>query len=120
MSQPLSEDVLQRIAENKAKALAKLAAKRKLEQATEATDSNDSNKAGNDEDSRPSKRRARWSKPIFEYDLSQMVDTRGGFIAADDEDDNEKRKKFDEKTHVVDINPRKSKLVRLRFIKSSS
>ncbi|KAI9280319.1 XPA protein C-terminus-domain-containing protein [Umbelopsis sp. AD052] len=108
MSQPLSEEVLQRIAENKAKALAKLAAKRKLEQTTESADSNDSNKASNDEDSRPSKRRARWSKPIFEYDLSQMVDTRGGFLAEDDENDDDKRKKFDEKAHVVELNPPRS------------
>jgi DNA-repair protein complementing XP-A cells len=119
MSQPLSEEVLQRIAENKAKALAKLAAKRNFEQTTEATEANDSNKASNEEDSRPSKRRARWSKPIFEYDLSQMIDTRGGFLAEDDENEDETRKKFDEKTHVVEINPRKLKLVRLPFINSS-
>ncbi|KAH8552268.1 XPA protein C-terminus-domain-containing protein [Umbelopsis sp. PMI_123] len=107
MSQPLSEEVLQRIAENKAKALAKLAAKRKHDESTQTSDSTDTQKTSNDEEPKVAKRRARWAKPIFEYDLSQMVDTRGGFLV-DDEANDDENNKIETKKHVVDINPPRS------------
>jgi hypothetical protein len=106
MSQPLSEEVLQRIAENKAKALAKLAAKRKHDESTQTSDSTDTQKTSNDEEPKVAKRRARWAKPIFEYDLSQMVDTRGGFLV-DDEANDDENNQIETKKNVVDINPRK-------------
>lgn len=109
MSQPLSDEVLKRIEENKAKALAKLAAKRKREQepATNEAAPAESKQNSADNDARGSKRRARWAKPIFEYDLSQMVDSRGGFLIDDDCGNGDDKKKFDEKAHKVDLNPRK-------------
>jgi len=110
MSQPLSDEVLKRIEENKAKALAKLAAKRKREQepATNEAAPAESKQNSADNDARGSKRRARWAKPIFEYDLSQMVDSRGGFLIDDDCGNGDDKKKFDEKAHKVDLNPPRS------------
>jgi hypothetical protein len=108
MSQPLSEEVLKRIEENKAKALARLAEKRNREQTSETNEPADSAQPNADDNTRASKRRARWAKPIFEYDLSQMVDTRAGFLADEDGKNDENRKKFEEKAHKVDLNPRKT------------
>lgn len=110
MSQPLSPEVLQKIEENKRAALAKLAQKKRERDSAGEPEGSEvsSDNVGDGGDSRASKRRARWAKPIFDYDLSQMVDTRGGFIADEGNENDEFRKKLEEKAHKVDMNPARS------------
>ncbi|CAO3657825.1 unnamed protein product [Umbelopsis vinacea] len=78
------------------------------EETSETNEPADSAQPDADDSTRASKRRARWAKPIFEYDLSKMVDTRAGFLADEDGKNDENRKKFEEKAHKVDLNPPRS------------
>lgn len=73
----LTQEQLDRIAANKAKALEIQAAKRKAK-----------------EQEQPAKapKKAKWIKTFYEYDLSTMVDSKGGFIVDETSDE----KKFDE------------------------
>lgn len=73
----LTQEQLDRIAVNKAKALEIQAAKRKAK-----------------EQEQPAKapKKAKWIKTFYEYDLSTMVDSKGGFIVDETSDE----KKFDE------------------------
>ncbi|KAI8367611.1 XPA protein C-terminus-domain-containing protein [Radiomyces spectabilis] len=78
----LTEEQRQRIQENKAKALEKLQ-KRKAE-----------GDAAADKQESPKSKRSRWATPFYEYDLSTMVDTKGGFIldkAAEEEQEKKRQ-----------------------------
>ncbi|CEI97768.1 hypothetical protein RMCBS344292_11894 [Rhizopus microsporus] len=73
----LTEEQLQRIAANKARALEKLKAKRELKEQEEK------------KDEKPLKR-ARWIKSFYEYDLSTLKDSKAGFIVEEDTQKEEK------------------------------
>ncbi|OZJ03704.1 hypothetical protein BZG36_03300 [Bifiguratus adelaidae] len=109
MSSSWSEETQQRVEANKATALAKLKAKQTTASASPNEQGHapplppktpgESTGAGVVPESVPfpeaTGKRARWAKPIFEYDLSKMVDSRGGFLLDDEDDKNEQeRKKF--------------------------
>ncbi|KAI8143727.1 XPA protein C-terminus-domain-containing protein [Fennellomyces sp. T-0311] len=75
MSSSLTPEQKQRIEENKAKALEKL--KRKATNETQDR---------NDQQQKPLPKRARWTK-YYEYDLSTMVDSKGGFLVEESKED---------------------------------
>lgn len=79
---PLNEEQLKRIQQNKEKALEKLKAKRQLEE---------------QQSKRP--KRARWTK-YYEYDLSTMVDTKGGFMVEETKEDKLIKSRREEATKI--------------------
>lgn len=81
-SSRLTEEQRKRIEENKAKALEKLKAKRQREE---------------QESKRP--KRARWTK-YYEYDLSTMVDTKGGFMIEETREDKLIKSRREEATKI--------------------
>lgn len=85
----LTQEQLDRIAFNKAQALERLKAKRKATEEAAA--------ANNIEKAPPKK--AKWIKTFYEYDLSTMEDSKGGFII--DESSNDKELKEKEKQKYV-------------------
>lgn len=84
-----TQEQLDRIAFNKAQALERLKAKRKAAEESTPTE----NKA-------PPKK-ARWIKSFYEYDLSTMVDSKGGFII-DEATSNEKELQEKSKSYVIE------------------
>lgn len=77
----LTEEQLQRIEANKARALEKLKAKRQARELEEK------------KEEKPLKR-ARWIKSYYEYDLSKMIDSKGGFIVEEDKIKEEKKNRY--------------------------
>jgi DNA-repair protein complementing XP-A cells len=77
----LTEEQLRRIEANKARALEKLKAKRQARELEEK------------KEERPLKR-ARWIKSYYEYDLSKMIDSKGGFIVEEDKIKEEKKNRY--------------------------
>ncbi|RCI06025.1 hypothetical protein CU098_013032 [Rhizopus stolonifer] len=75
----LTEEQRQRIAANKAKAIERLNAKRKEREQEEKKE-------------KPLKK-ARWIKSYYEYDLSTLVDSKGGFIIEENNTKEEEKKK---------------------------
>lgn len=73
----LTQEQLDRIAANKARALEIQAAKRKAREQAQPTEA---------------PKKAKWIKTFYEYDLSTLVDSKGGFIVDETSDE----KKFDE------------------------
>lgn len=73
----LTQEQLDRIAANKAKALEIQAAKRKAKEQAQPNEA---------------PKKAKWIKTFYEYDLSTLVDSKGGFIVDETSDE----KKFDE------------------------
>lgn len=88
MSEPttrvLTQDQLDLIASNKAKALERLRAKRKA----------------NEENGENAPKKAKWIKSFYEYDLSTFEDSKAGFIV-----DDSGNKKFEEKKKSYVIEP---------------
>ncbi|KAL1923311.1 uncharacterized protein VTP21DRAFT_8291 [Calcarisporiella thermophila] len=78
----LTPEQLDRIEQNRVRALAKLRSKKQSEQPTQDNQPNEESKL------KPMKKFAKY----FEYDLSTMHDTRGGFIAEEEEGEGKKRK----------------------------
>ncbi|KAI7851556.1 hypothetical protein BDC45DRAFT_538311 [Circinella umbellata] len=75
-SSSLSLEQKNRIEENKANALEKLKSKRK----------HDDLESGNNNDQKPSAKRKQWTK-YYEYDLSTMVDSKGGYLVEETKED---------------------------------
>lgn len=86
MASSLTAEQKQRIEENKAKALEKLRAKR-------AADTDSAAASGK------APKRARWTK-YYEYDLSSMKDSKGGFIAEETEQDKLIKRRREEATKM--------------------
>lgn len=80
----LTQDQLDLIAANKAKALERLRAKRKA----------------NEESAESAPKKAKWIKSFYEYDLSTFEDSKAGFIV-----DDSGNKKFEEKKKSYAIEP---------------
>ncbi|KAI7905623.1 DNA repair protein rad14 [Cokeromyces recurvatus] len=80
---------IQRIAANKARALERLKAKRKADE-----------QPNRQESQKPKK--ARWIKPFYEFDLSRMEDSKGGFIVEETAEDAKKElAKKKENSYVI-------------------
>ncbi|KAG0163812.1 hypothetical protein DFQ30_010933 [Apophysomyces sp. BC1015] len=100
---PLTKDQQQRIEEKKAKALEKLQAKRDAHSAElTASDESAANQT-NDRTERASKR-SRWATPFYDYNLTNMEDSKAGFIL---DESNDKQTKKD-KTPTIEPYARKS------------
>ena len=82
-SNTLTKEQQQRVQENKAKALEKLKSKRQLEE---------------QQSKRP--KRARWTK-YYEYDLSTMVDSKGGFMIEETREDKLIKSRREEATKIA-------------------
>ena len=85
MSSALTPEQIRRIEENKAKA------QEILKRKAEAKDS--------DEQPKPLPKRARWTK-YYEYDLSTMVDSKGGFITEETKEDKLVRERKEQATKL--------------------
>ncbi|KAG0169494.1 hypothetical protein DFQ29_009675 [Apophysomyces sp. BC1021] len=89
---PLTKDQQQRIEEKKAKALEKLQAKRDAHSAElTASDESAANQT-NDRTERASKR-SRWATPFYDYNLTNMEDSKAGFILDESNDKQTKKDK---------------------------
>ncbi|KAI7875304.1 DNA repair protein [Lichtheimia hyalospora FSU 10163] len=86
-SNTLTKEQQQRVQENKAKALEKLKSKRQLEE---------------QQSKRP--KRARWTK-YYEYDLSTMVDSKGGFMIEETREDKLIKSRREEATKIAPFIP---------------
>ncbi|KAI8984379.1 hypothetical protein BDF20DRAFT_833888 [Mycotypha africana] len=98
----LTKEQLELIASNKAKALERLKAKRRVREAEQAT-TDASNNPDNVEkkDAAPQPKKARWIKSYYEYDLSKMMDSKGGYIVDEKAEGRELQNKKD-KTYKVE------------------
>ncbi|KAG0184417.1 hypothetical protein DFQ28_011162 [Apophysomyces sp. BC1034] len=99
---PLTKDQQQRIEEKKAKALEKLQAKRDAHSAElTASDESAANQT-NDRTERASKR-SRWATPFYDYNLTNMEDSKAGFIL---DESNDKQTKKDKTPTIEPYAPR--------------
>jgi DNA-repair protein complementing XP-A cells len=95
-----TKEQLDQIAANKAKALERLKAKRKAAEA---------NGQEQTTDKAPAPKKAKWIKSFYEYDLSTMEDSKGGFIV--DETEGNKEFELEKKKRSYIIEPYFRKLL---------
>ncbi|KAI9496781.1 XPA protein C-terminus-domain-containing protein [Zychaea mexicana] len=94
----LTAEQKKRIEENKAKALERLRSKRPHDDAAAAGSSS------SNEQQRPLPKRARWTK-YYDYDLSNMVDSKGGFIVEETKQDKLIQQRKDQATKLSPFIP---------------
>lgn len=100
----LTQEQLDRIAANKAKALERLRAKRK------ANGEPESRTATTTTEKPAAPKKAKWIKSFYEYDLSTLEDSRGGFIV-DETDGNKEFEEKKKKSYIIEPYYRKLRRV---------